>query len=315
MLVFSDVTVTGKKLRPVTGLSFSADEGEIFGLIGTGSSGRSTAVRAAAGLARPRSGHITWKGTDLWERPEVRRRVVTFLPEAQDRTERITAAEYLEFFANLCGLEGLKARSRAMDALSFTEMEDAAHVQVSDLSLADRRRLSMARARIEDPELLLIEEWSDSRDMRGRTPLSELLREMASQGTTVLLGASSAAEIMNVCSRVGVLQEGNLVLCGRIDEIRDRSRSRDPLEIRVCGREEELLALLREDKTVRSIAVSGPVFSVRTTCTEEEEAALLRRIVEAGIPVCGFTRRSADPDGEMAALLGRAGKVVSSSEP
>ena len=312
MLVYEQVTAPARGGEALRGLSLQVETGAIFGLIGPAGCGKNAALRAAAGLRRLSSGRIRWHSVDLIAQKGERRRLVCFLPAEPENGDHQSVAETAEFFSNIQGLEGLKGRSLAMESLRFAGLTELANEDVNELSRTEKRRLAIARAYIEEPELLLVEDW-DYESGSGAA-LTGLLLRLAERGCTVLLTAERAAAVTSICSHLGRMKDGRLTATDLVEELQERMRRTSPVEIEMAGQTEETVRRLREDAAVRSLTRRGDRIEVMLEGGADEEQRLLRQLVAAGLPVRGFMRRPGDPDRELYGRPVRKGKVVSTND-
>ena len=194
-------------VRALDGISFATGPGEIFGLLGHNGAGKSTPVRVLTGRARPSGGRAEVLGHDVVEDFDAIRRRINLVPETPTVYERATARENLHLF---CRLYGLPA-SRADEALARVRLEHAAKRKAKTFSTGMRQRLLLARALLNDPSVLFLDEPTRGLDPQSARDLHGIVRELAEQGTTVFLTTHDMTEADELCHRVAFLAEGRIV--------------------------------------------------------------------------------------------------------
>ena len=206
-------------LRVLNDVWFQVPEGEIFGFIGPNGAGKTTTLRMMATLLEPGDGRVLVNGYDVSERPADVRRSLGFMPDSFGVYERITVAEYLEFFAAAHGI-ALGARGRTVDAvMELTELGPLRERLVSTMSKGMKQRLAIARTLLHDPTLLILDEPANGLDPRARIEMRELIEELQRLGKTIVLSSHILTELSDMCTSVAILERGRLLAAGSVEEI------------------------------------------------------------------------------------------------
>ena len=209
-IVVEDVTKRYGALRALDGVSLSVAAGEIFGLVGRNGAGKSTLLRILSGRAAPTSGSARVLGHELpREMASVRWRI-GLVADTQNVYRRATARENLELF---CALYGLPRR-RADEVLAAVRLEDVAARRVKTFSTGMRQRLVLARALLNRPQVLLLDEPSRGLDPWSARELRELVTALAEDGTAIVLATHDLSEVDELCRRLAVLDAGRIVALG-----------------------------------------------------------------------------------------------------
>ena len=204
-------------------VTFDVAGGEIFGFIGPNGAGKTTTIRIIATLIEPMAGRVEIDGIDVTMAPEQVRRLVGYMPDHAGVYDRITVREYLEFFADAYQIPSLGV----VDAvLELTDIEPLQQQLVATLSKGQKQRLQLARILLHDPRVLILDEPASDLDPRARIEIRDLLLDLRSLGKTILLSSHILSELADVCTSVGILERGRLIVAGPIDEIADRLASR-----------------------------------------------------------------------------------------
>ncbi len=203
-------------------VSISVRKGEFFGLLGKNGAGKTTLFKILATLVLPDSGTARVDGIDVAEDPmAVRRRLVPVIPYERSLYWRLNAEENLKLYASLQGFSGVEARKRVDHVLDVVDLGDTGTKQVGLFSSGMKQRLLVARALLSDPAVLLLDEPTRSLDPVSARNLRVFLRDRINreQGCTILLATHDAEEVRELCPRVGILENGRLVVNGRTDDL------------------------------------------------------------------------------------------------
>ncbi len=197
----------------VNDLCLEVREGEVFGLIGPNGAGKSTTLRMLAGLVRPTSGACYINGTRIAVNRTEGAEMTGYMPEnirfAVDRTTE----EILGAAPGLSGLKRIARQKRISDLLALVGLEQYARVRVKDYSGELQRRLGIARALVNDPNVVLLDEPTANLEPREARECHRIIRSIAGCGTTVLFSSQILSEIGRVCTSAGVLINGKLIAC------------------------------------------------------------------------------------------------------
>jgi len=200
-------------------VSFEVQQNEIFGFIGPNGAGKTTTIRVIATLLEPMAGRVEVDGLDVAVDPEKVRRIVGYMPDHAGVYERVTVREYLEFFADACRVADIGV----VDAvIELTELGNLQQRLVAALSKGMKQRLQLARILLHDPKVLVLDEPASDLDPRARIEIRDLLLELRELGKTIFLSSHILTELSDVCTSVGVLEHGRLVVSGPIGEIAER---------------------------------------------------------------------------------------------
>ena len=196
-------------LREVT---FSINEGEIFGLIGPNGAGKTTLTKVIATLIQPTSGSVTVKGHDtVTEDQRVRANVGLAGAEERSFYFRLTAEQNLLFFARLYGLNGASARQRIAELFEVLDLNDVARRRYAELSTGNKQRLSVARALLSAPPVLLLDEPTRSLDPIAAARMRALIKSLAQdQRATIFLTSHNLSEVEELCDRVAIISKGEV---------------------------------------------------------------------------------------------------------
>lgn len=294
MLKIHGLKKTFKYFQALNGLDMEIEEGALYGFVGPNGAGKTTAIRIMTGLLLPDEGSVEIAGKDIFHNREAVKDEFGYVPDEFGMYDNLKVWEYMEFFASCYGLSGLVARNRCSELLEQMKLEDKADAFVDSLSRGMKQRLCLARAMIHDPRLLILDEPTSGMDPRTRMEFKETLKELCAEGKTILISSHILSELSQMCTDIGIIDSGKIVLSGSMSEILQKVHDSNPLLIQVCGNRDGALRVLRGDESVKSIVIHEDDIAVRFHGNREDEAALLQKLVAARVPVSGFIREQGD---------------------
>ena len=203
-------------LRDVT---FDVGPGEIFGFIGPNGAGKTTTIRVMATLLEPMAGRVEIDGIDVTINPHEVRRRIGYMPDHAGVYERITVREYLEFFADAFRVPSIGIVDAVLELTDLGKIQDRI---VATMSKGMKQRLQLGRILLHDPKVLILDEPASDLDPRARIEIRDLLLELRGLGKTIFLSSHILTELSDVCTSIGILERGRLVVAGPIGEISDR---------------------------------------------------------------------------------------------
>jgi len=210
------------RVRAVDGLSFSVRQGEAFGLLGPNGSGKSTTLKLLLGLLRPTRGVLRVLGRSPRDvRAKAR---IGYLPEESYLYPFLTPEETLDFYGKLFGLSARERRRRTDELLDMIGLVHARRRPVGDFSKGMARRVGLAQALINDPDLLILDEPTSGLDPLGCRQMKDLLRTLARRGKTIVLTSHLLADVEDVCDRVAILYNGRPCAEGAIADLLEERR-------------------------------------------------------------------------------------------
>jgi len=281
----------------VENVSFTASQGEIVGLLGPNGAGKTTTIRLLTTVLVPTSGDFSIAGHPSTSPGEIRR-CVGVLPESSGYPAYQTGGEYLRFFARLYGLSRSQARSLAAELLATVGLEGRAGSPISTYSRGMRQRLGIARALINDPVVVFLDEPTLGLDPAGQAQVLDLIRTIAkSRAATVVLSTHLLPEVEEVCSKVVILHHGRVAGAGSVAEVIKTALIEQSATLRVpLDRVERARNVLAgfPNLTVDQVAEQPDVVSLSIDGAGTDAGssdvmnAALAAITAAGIPVLHF---------------------------
>ena len=272
------------------GLSMQVDDGSLYGFVGPNGAGKTTTIKIITGLLLPDRGTVTIDGIDVTREPASVREKIGYVPDFFGIYDNVKVSEYMEFFASCYGLYGLKARRRCMMLLEQVRLDEKADFFVEGLSRGMKQRLSLARALIHNPALLIMDEPTAGLDPRTRLEFRQILKDLREQKKTILISSHILPELSEICTDIGIVDQGRVVLEGTMTDILNQINISSSLIISTKGNEDKAIEILRSHPSVQTIAIEQEDIVVGFTGDRQDEATLLKRLVDEGVRVYGFVR-------------------------
>ncbi|MDB4614563.1 ABC transporter ATP-binding protein [bacterium] len=214
-----NLRVSYGKVQAVRGISLEIPKGEVYGFIGPNGAGKSSTMKVLATLLTDFRGRAQVSGINVAADPHAVRERIGYMPDFFGVYEDLTALEYLHFFAAAYRIDRTKRKSVVGDVLELTDLTGKADSPVDGLSRGMKQRLALARVLLHDPELLLLDEPASGLDPRARIEVRELLKALKDMGKTILISSHILHELEQLCTRIGIIEQGQMVAQGSLDDI------------------------------------------------------------------------------------------------
>ncbi len=206
-----------KKVRALNSLSLDVYKGEVFGLLGPNGSGKTTTLKLLLGLLFPTEGEITILGKSAAD--VEKNEHIGYLPEESYLYRFLNAEETLDFYGRLFNMSAELRRERTNQMIDLVGLDFARRRQLKEYSKGMTRRIGLAQALINDPDLVLLDEPTSGLDPLGTSDMKDMIRKLRDQGKTVVMCSHLLADVQDVCDRIAILYEGELKELGKVDEL------------------------------------------------------------------------------------------------
>nr|WP_194247011.1 ABC transporter ATP-binding protein [Brevibacillus borstelensis] len=275
-------------MEALKGLSLEIDKGTVFGFVGPNGAGKSTSMSILATLLEPTSGKAYVGGYEVTSHPRQVRKLIGYMPDFFGVYDNLTAEEYLDFYGANYDIPVQERRQIIPQLLELVNLSHKRDAYVDSLSRGMKQRLGLARCLVHNPEVLILDEPASGLDPRARIELREILKELRDMGKTIIISSHILPELAEMCDVIGVIEEGNLIAFGKVEEIYARMQEKRVLRIRLVDRMEDALTHLKQQPLVSNVTREGNWAVVGFSGDDQQQVELLRSLALAGLPVAAF---------------------------
>ncbi len=301
MIKIENLTKKYGNFLALDNLNLSIERGEIFGFVGPNGAGKTTTMRIMCGLLKATSGNVFIDNIDALKRPEDIKRKIGYVPDFFGVYDNLKVIEYMEFYGYMYGMNKKTVDEIAEGLLELVNLSDKRDVYVDGLSRGMKQRLCVARALIHNPELLILDEPNSGLDPRARFEMKEILKNLGSMGKTIIISSHILPELSELCTSIGIINHGKMVVSGKIDEIMNGNEGSRPVKLKgyIDGLEkqesdERVSSILLEQPDVTKVKQMEDEFEVYFAGDDRKMAELLKRLIDAGISVSHYYREKDD---------------------
>ncbi|HEU6447768.1 MAG TPA: ABC transporter ATP-binding protein [Verrucomicrobiae bacterium] len=283
------------KTIAVDNISFSFDSGHVFGFVGPNGAGKTTTMRIISTIEEPTSGDVLLNGVSVVEEPEMARRLVGYVPDTLPAHADITVHEYLDFYARAYGMRGT-ARTKAVEAIEeFTNVVGIREKHLKALSKGMKQRVSLGRALVYDPHILILDEPAAGLDPRARVELRELLNLLAEQKKAILISSHILTELTEICNGVVIIERGKILETGTIDDVLKKSVPRRTIAVRLLdGQSPQLLRELLQMPGVENARAAANEIQFEFSGDDPASCAILEDLISKKFKIVEFRQTRAN---------------------
>ena len=272
----------------VENLSLKINQGEMFGFIGPNGAGKSTTIRFLATLLRATKGEAIVNGCSVNNDPIGVRRSIGYMPDMFGVYDGMKVWEFLDFFAVAYEIPRGQRKAIIGDVLELLDLTHKRDDYVNGLSRGMKQRLCLAKTLVHDPPVLILDEPASGLDPRARLEVKALLKELRKMGKTILISSHILTELADVCTSIGIIERGKLLLSGPIDKVYRKIQQNRHLEIRFAKDPTEGLSLLRSDPHVRNLQEDARSARVEYAGDDAAVQRLMKQLMAADVGLVSF---------------------------
>ncbi len=297
MIECTGLTKVYGQFKAIEDLNLQIDRGDTFGFIGPNGAGKTTTIRILSTLLEPTLGEASVGGYSVRSHPRDIRQILGYMPDKFGVYDGMKVWEYLDFFAGAFRLPKESRPQLIGDVLELTDLTQKYDFFVEALSAGMRQRLCLAKTLLHDPQVLILDEPASGLDPRARIEMRELLKELTRMGKTIMISSHILPELSDFCNTVGILEAGNLVASGKVDDIMGTLQSERRLTIRLLRNGEKAAEWLQNDDNVSELDfVEGDVPKLKFAFAGnlDDMAELSEKLAQAEYGLVGFEEEKTD---------------------
>ena len=289
-----DLWVTYGAVHAVRGISFEIPKGEVFGFIGPNGAGKTSTIKVLATLIAPDHGRVTIGGMNVTDDPLAIRKRIGYMPDFFGVYEDLTAKEYLHFFAAAYDIPTSQRERTVRDVLALTDLTAKAGAPVDSLSRGMKQRLGLARVLLHDPDLLLLDEPASGLDPRARIEMREMLLALKEMGKTILISSHILHELSLLCTRIGIIEAGQIVTEGSLKDIYSRLGLKQLIHVQLVNGNQSLIDQIGRISGVEEVQVQADRLAIRVRAEHLPPEDLLDRMHDLGARMRMFQPEAMD---------------------
>ena len=280
--------------KAVRGISFEIPKGEVFGFIGPNGAGKSTTLKILATLKTPAFGDVSVDGLSVVRHTQEVRKRIGYMPDSFGIYEDLTSEDFLQFFAAAYQLPLEQREQTIGDALELVGLTHKRGVPVDGLSRGMKQRLSIARVLLHDPSVLLLDEPASGLDPRARIEMRELLKALQEMGKTILISSHILHELAYLCTRIGIVEAGQMVVEGSLDDIYQRLGVHQNVQVHVSNLTDGMLGAIKSIRGFADVDDQDERLDVQVKSQELSAEDLLDEIHKLGAKIRLFHPEAMD---------------------
>jgi len=279
-----------KRVKAVDGISFRVEEGDIYGFIGPNGAGKTTTIKMLATLLLPTAGTAKVGGYDVVAQSDKVRQILGYMPDYFGVYNDLKVWEYLDFFAAAYKIPRTRRVGIIDDVLNLTDLVVKKDSFVAELSKGMKQRLCLARTLIHNPKVLILDEPASGLDPRARIEMRELLKELKNMGKTVFISSHILTELSDFCNKVGIIETGNMIVSGDVDEILRAVSKGQLITVRVpVGETEAALKVIETHEQVLACHEKDEdEIEVHFNGAAEDLSGFMQHLLNGGVKVLSF---------------------------
>jgi ABC-2 type transport system ATP-binding protein len=290
MLSIKNLNKRYGKFQAVSDLNLEVPEGEIFGFVGPNGAGKTTTMKIICGLLRATTGEITLDGVDVIRNIKSIKEKIGYMPDFFGVYDDLKVSEYLEFYASIYNIKGPEKKKITDDLLELVDLNHKREAYVDSLSRGMKQRLCLARSLVHNPRLLVLDEPASGMDPRARVEMKEILKNLKGMGKTIIISSHILPELAELCTSIGIIDKGRIVISGSVEEIMQQVYSKKVIKLKVRDKIEDAMMILKEYPFIDKLVTGEDTIQAGFEGGDEDMSRVLSALVTRGIPVVSFTQ-------------------------
>lgn len=271
------------------GVNLHVRKGEVYGLIGPNGAGKTTLLKICMALLRSDQGSVELHGYDIISNLDFLHESVGYMPRNFGVYDNMKVLEYLKFYGALQGVS-FPVNNYWMELLDLVNLTETAEENVNTLSKGMRQRIGIARCLVHNPMMLIFDEPYSGLDPVGKQEMVKVMQKLKDIGKTVFLTSNVLVEMKDLCTRIGIMKEGNIIVEGTMDELVNKMTREKRIKIDILNQFENAMNILKQNQYVTRITIDKNTCIIGFSGDEEKEAKLLSELVANGVEVVSYSK-------------------------
>jgi len=290
MLEIKNLNKRYGRFYAVKDLNLTIPEGEIFGFVGPNGAGKSTTMKIICGLLTATSGEVFIDGVDALNHSSKVKDKIGYMPDFFGVYDDLKVDEYLDFYASVYKIKESNKKQIISDLLELVDLSHKKDAYVDNLSRGMKQRLCLARSLIHNPKILVLDEPASGLDPRARVEMKAILRNLKDMGKTILISSHILSELAEMCTSIGIIDNGKIVISGTVSEIMQQIYSKKLIKIKVNDKLDEAVMVLKEFPFIDKITTGENIIQAGFDGGDEDMSRVLSTLVSRAIPVATFAQ-------------------------
>lgn len=272
-------------LHALKGINLQIKEGELYGLLGPNGAGKTTCINILSTVLKPDSGKILLNGFNPVTQPKECKKIIGVVPQEIALYEDLSAYDNLMFWGSLYPVKTFLLKEKVKTALQLLGLYDRRNEKVKNYSGGMKRRINIAASLLHSPKILFMDEPTVGIDPQSRNLIYEVIKNLNKEGMTIIYTTHYLKEAENLCERLGIIDRGEIIIEGTLDELRKSTRSEDIITIRLSESPEQNQILKLSSLHPLNYSVAGNLIQITTTNASKELPSLVSKISENGFDI------------------------------
>lgn len=294
MLKIKDLVKHYGSIKALNGLNLEIKQGQLYGFVGPNGAGKTTTMKIISGLLTADQGQIYLDGVDILKHPKYLKQSIGYMPDFFGVYDNLKVIEYMDFFASTYGLYNKSSKSNIAHLLEIVGLDNKREEYVDSLSRGMKQKLCLARTLIHSPKLLILDEPASGMEPRARLEMQDILRRLAYEGVTIIVSSHILSELAEMCSHIGIIDKGEMVLSGAMEEIVAMQKKATPIIMQLTNGIDTAIKLLKANSRVANIAIQGDRISFHFNGDKMLDSDLLTELITKGAKVASFRRQESN---------------------
>lgn len=306
MLHIHDLTKNYGSFTAVNHLTLHIPEGDLFGFVGPNGAGKTTTIRIVCGLLKASGGSVQIGGTQAAVGSKEMKRLIGYVPDFFGVYDNLKVHEYMDMYGSMYSMNSKDIAKLTDDLLELVNLTDKREFYVDTLSRGMKQRLCVARALLHNPKLLILDEPNSGLDPRARVEMKELLKNLHSMGKTIVISSHILSELSEMCNSIGIMNRGQLVAAGRIEDIMNQLAGGKKIHARIGSDMEKAVRIIKEHAGANVESVLENEVIITHSGSDEDICALIGSLIQNQVLLTGFYKEEGSLESLFMQLTGGA---------